>query len=92
MVKEEEFPKALTLFSVVHIDLLKNTAFNKRPYSPEMHSNSKQVEQSANVWDFMCFSVTSYIAVSQLRTLYLKLMLKLHKLIAVILKYGDVQT
>lgn len=53
---KEEFPKALTLFSVVHIDLLKNTAFNKRPYSPEMYSNSKQVGQTANVWDFVLFS------------------------------------
>lgn len=66
LVEEEGFPKALTLFSVVLIDLFKNTVFNKRPYSPEMYSNSKQVGQTANVWDFMCFSVTSYNAVSQL--------------------------
>lgn len=89
-------PKLSCLFSVVSIYLVKDITSNKKPYLPRMHSNSRKVMQTTNVWDFMCFSVTSCVSVSWLTTFSLpplhQNLFKLDKLLDVVLKYGKVWT
>lgn len=53
---------------MVSIDLVKEIISNKKPYVPSMHSNSREILQTVNVWHFMSFSVKSCVAVSWLTT------------------------